>query len=271
MIFNEAEHYDFHWREQAGKLACQAEIKEKIRILLKIMPPDVKTIVDLGCGDGTITNILGGKYEVLGVDISQEALKHVQTKTLCASAEHTGLPDKCADLVLSSEVLEHLSEPNLTLSINEIMRLARKYVIITCPFSEKLRRRFTKCGSCGTEHHIYWHVNTFGPFDIQKRFPGYAIRHLALCGPLEQPTFDILSYAKNKLASSWFGYEGCTPQCTKCGLSEKPPPVSTWLVSRAFRACALRFLNKLQGLANFALLRRKQPYGMIILLAESDS
>ncbi len=49
-------------------------LRPKIDKILNIIPESVKSIVDIGCGNGIITNQLSKKYHVVGVDRSQVPL-----------------------------------------------------------------------------------------------------------------------------------------------------------------------------------------------------
>ncbi|MDQ0777453.1 SAM-dependent methyltransferase [Streptomyces aurantiacus] len=90
-----------------------------------------RTIVDIGCGDGTAAAtaapLLAG-HHVVGVDWSQDALRRAHTRLPYAvRGELTdgGLPFRsaCADAVLFSEVVEHLVDPDVAL--DEIHRILR--------------------------------------------------------------------------------------------------------------------------------------------------
>ena len=50
------EFYNNHWRERGGKLKYEKNIIQKINVILDIIPADVKTILDVGCGDGNSPN-----------------------------------------------------------------------------------------------------------------------------------------------------------------------------------------------------------------------
>jgi SAM-dependent methyltransferase len=97
--------------------------------------PDPKTVLDIGCGDGTAAAtaapLLAG-HRLVGVDWSQDALRRARTRLPQPSSypvrgELTdgGLPFRsgCADAVLFSEVIEHLVDPDAAL--DEIRRVLR--------------------------------------------------------------------------------------------------------------------------------------------------
>jgi hypothetical protein len=54
-------YYDFHWRQIGGKLSKDPYIAEKTKIILDIIPEECTIIVDVGCSDGAITNVLSEK------------------------------------------------------------------------------------------------------------------------------------------------------------------------------------------------------------------
>ena len=111
------------------------QIEQKLQILKTWIPSGVTGIIDVGCGNGIICNALADSYEVLGVDISETALTYVKTPKLLASATDIPLPDHSYDLVLSSEMLEHLTDPELALAISELKRLSKRYIIVSVWYS----------------------------------------------------------------------------------------------------------------------------------------
>ena len=99
-------------------------MRKKIDLMLSIIPQDVRTVLDLGCGHGITTNIFAKKFEVTAVDRSKYALEHVkcQKKYNCGIMELDIQPES-NDLVLLSEVLEHLSEDDFNGIIKKIKSL----------------------------------------------------------------------------------------------------------------------------------------------------
>lgn len=89
-------------------------------------------VVDIGCGGQPLRSLVesrGGRY--FGVDISQN-----DAGTVCtiAAATHAPFADHSFDLVLCTEVLEHLPEAHS--SVKELARLLKPggHLILTVPF-----------------------------------------------------------------------------------------------------------------------------------------
>lgn len=99
----------------------------------------VNSILDAGAGEGFTLEYLrlqeiGKTYE--GIDFLQKAVEigtkvHPQIKLKKASIYELPYNDNSFDLVLSTEVLEHLEEPKKALK--EIFRVSSKYVLLSVP------------------------------------------------------------------------------------------------------------------------------------------
>ena len=150
-------------------------LKEKIEKIIECIPTNVSTIIDIGCGNGVITNVLGNIYEVLGVDRSENALKTVETEKISASSDAVPLPDKSFDLVLSSELLEHLNDEDLMGTVREIKRLSKKYIFITVPNDENPDKLSIKCPNCSYIYNSPNHLRSFNTNSFRVLFPEYNI------------------------------------------------------------------------------------------------
>jgi SAM-dependent methyltransferase len=88
-------------------------------------------IVDVGCGDGSATRLLSNLdagNTVIGVDWSATALARARARGLLVvqgGVETSGLPlpDGCADVVIMSELIEHLVDTDT--AVDEVRRVLR--------------------------------------------------------------------------------------------------------------------------------------------------
>lgn len=157
-----------------GKRAHEIGPQEVLRVssIVGIIPHDVKTLLDIGCGDGALANPLLERYKVVGVDVSMEALAHVNTPKIQCSVDNLPFKKNCFDLVMCTDVLEHLPRELIHPAIKEVTRAARCYILINVPNEENLEIYQTRCPHCGNTFHVNWHVNSFSKEDIQKYFIG---------------------------------------------------------------------------------------------------
>lgn len=101
---------------------------------------DARTVLDAGCGEGFVTHALARKnpdLHLTGMDLSAEAVAYAEQHFGDLARFRTGnlykLPfsDNSFDVVLCSEVLEHLEDTDR--AVAELKRVARQYVLITVP------------------------------------------------------------------------------------------------------------------------------------------
>ena len=101
-----------------------------------------KRILDIGCGDGTLSYLISQRAGfVIDIDSSDAAIKVAKKKTrnienidfIKASAYYLPFKHKTFDYIISSDVIEHLQEPLKMLA--EIKRgfNEKNKVIITTP------------------------------------------------------------------------------------------------------------------------------------------
>src|SRR3989344_6134811 len=93
---------------------------DAIKALLKELIPNVrrKSVLDLGCGTGSILAFLQPK-EGIGIDISEEMIKiskkkHPKYEFICDSAETVKIRKKM-DYIIAIDIIEHLSSINKTI------------------------------------------------------------------------------------------------------------------------------------------------------------
>jgi len=110
---------------------------ETIASLLKDMPG--MKILDIGCGGGGLCYRLQESNQVTGLDYSKAAIKMVRDnrqnfkikfKTILASAEKLPFQKESFDVIIGSEIIEHLSRPSLVLA--EVKRVLKKKGCFIC-------------------------------------------------------------------------------------------------------------------------------------------
>lgn len=165
--------YNRHYYEQeasetalfgSGREICLCE-----NIELYINSTDL-SVLDVGCGDGYLLTRLKNRPHIEAVfasDISLNRIKKAKVNThgvIFLQSDVSFLPFKnnCFDLVICSEVLEHV--PDWQKALHELIRVAKKNVIVTVPNQQKLVK--IRCVKCGTENYLSGHINSFSKKDF---------------------------------------------------------------------------------------------------------
>ncbi len=153
----------------------EGALKTKVAKVLELIPDDVKSIADVGCGNGIITNVMAQQYDVTAVDRSETALSFVKAKSIQASADDIPMEDEVVDMVFSSEMLEHLEDDVLQKSVAEFKRLTRKYIFITVPNDENPDKLSIQCPECNYIYNSPNHLRSFDTQAISALFPEYTL------------------------------------------------------------------------------------------------
>lgn len=140
-----------------------------------IKPLKVKSILDAGCGEGFTMkkleeNGIGQKIE--GIEYEKDAIafgKKLFPNLTFKQGSIYELPyqDNSIDLVLCTEVLEHLETPEN--AIKEMLRVSKKYLIISVP-NEPLfmLSNFLRGKNLSRLGNDPGHINHWNPLNLKK-------------------------------------------------------------------------------------------------------
>lgn len=166
------------------------------RIFAFVRRADPDSVLDAGCGEGFGVHDLAQRNPALalaGIDLDAEAVAYARARFGDIASFDQGsildLPydDDARDLVLCSEVLEHLPQP--AAAVAELKRVARTHVLITVPLEphfQALNDMAQWLGISGDPGHVqFWNHDAFQAF-IRAHFTEvlFARKHiyqLALC------------------------------------------------------------------------------------------
>lgn len=174
------EYYERAWSQITSSISSQEE--ERIRQTISLIPEGVSSILDVGCGDGRITNQLICRYgKVVGLESSREALRYVKAEKVLGNIDYLPLPDRSFDLVLCCEVLEHLPFKVYPKAVEEIERVAAKYIIVTVPSNQDIKASLVTCPYCGCKFNANRHLRSFDSKKLKGLFNQFRLQSSQSC------------------------------------------------------------------------------------------
>jgi len=172
----------------------------------------INFIIDIGCGTGRhLTyplSILHPKSAFFGYDRDQKSITNsLAQPNICYSSNPLSIPNQC-DLLILSEVLEHIYEPTSFL-LNLLHRTRPKYVFISVP-------------------------NGFGPFEFSSFLRRKFFRYIALPPPSLDPSALIPSTYDNSPHVNFFTHKSLYRIFSSCSLSPISYSNRTFLCGMGF-------------------------------------
>lgn len=100
---------------------------------------DLKSVIDIGCGSGFKLLKYFRNHATIGIDVAEtcSVLRKRYPNRQWAVSDFSSPATPKADLVIASDVIEHLPEPDVLLEY--ILRIAPRYVILSTPDRNLLR------------------------------------------------------------------------------------------------------------------------------------
>lgn len=173
--------------------------------------------LDVGARDGHFSRILAEQFaSVTALDLQQPQINH--PGIVCVSGDVTDLafPNDSFDLVVCTEVLEHIPPHLLTDACLELERVTERYLLIGVPFKQDIRVGRTTCGMCGVANPPWGHVNLFDEQRLVSLFPRLKVQELSFVG-VNGASTNRLSTLLMDLAGNPYGTYGQEEPCVVCG------------------------------------------------------
>lgn len=199
--------------------------REQARIndLMKLVPANVETAMDIGARDGFLSVKLAALLpKVIALDLEKPQIADPRIQCVKGDATALAFDDASIDLLLCAEVLEHLPGPALEKACAELGRVARSHLIIGVPYKQDIRHARTTCRRCGVRNPPWGHVNSFDEQRLQALFPDFKVADISFVGTAEKGT-NALSAALYDFAGNPFGTYSQDEGCVACGSQLQGP------------------------------------------------
>ncbi len=151
---------------------------EKVYFMVKRYIEPGSKILEIGFGDGHLLKKMSKEYDCYGADISKEIIDEMRKNVMHIKLDHIDVDGKLPyengyfDGFVASEVLEHMSNEELNVCIDEIGRILKRggYAIITVPVEENLKDSECFCPNCGQIFHKWGHKQYWNKAIIKEKF-----------------------------------------------------------------------------------------------------
>ena len=196
--------YDILWEDSYGELQEIGPVhRHTARMIVDtIRPLGIRSILDVGCGNGANLKAIQDELDirdVVGVDVSDTALsvarRRVQGEFRVLNAVEETL-DRTFDLVLSSQVIEHVEDDDAFLA--NIRRMCGKYAFIGT-MQGQMRRSEPK----------YGHYRNYSRRGLEEKMQraGFAIEHVIEWGfPFYSPLYrTLIEYVPDQAMKNSYG------------------------------------------------------------------
>ena len=110
-----------------------------------IIDPSAESILDLGCGQGNTTKVIKARHthikRAVGVELFDEYIEAARNENIFEEVikkdvRQIVFPDNSFDVVIASQVIEHLEQEEAWKLIEKMNKIARKQVIVSTPIGE---------------------------------------------------------------------------------------------------------------------------------------
>lgn len=193
--------------------------KRLFSTIREYFPRNARTVLDAGCGDGKLWSFLPEKVNITGIDGSVEVAlggRSSSAKQVKGILESMPFASQSFDLVLCTDVLEHLEDDSEEEAWQEIFRVSRQYVMIAVPFQEYLLEGSARCDSCGRVFHLNWHQRPYSFDSFRDRVPiGWRVDCLVLTGEKWASTSVLDVWVRRHVLGEWAYWE--LARCPDCG------------------------------------------------------
>jgi SAM-dependent methyltransferase len=223
-------------------------VLQRTELTTMAVPTDVRTILEVGAGDGLIIDgLIKAGYNPVALDISFNALGHINTNSrVQGQASQLPFSPNSFDLVLCCELLEHIPDSIFENVLNEIGNIAKNYIIVTVPCREKLEWSHARCRSCGCIFNGAYHLRSFNENDLKSLFKEFRCSSLREIVHVLHPdrTLAIELFLRHQLASEYLYYSSSV-NCPLCFTTVDRRPRRNWIgwIAAGMRYC-YRIINR---------------------------
>ena len=176
-----------------------------------------RSVLDVGARDGHVSRMLLERFEsVTALDLEKPAISDERITCVQGNITNLEFPSDTFDVVLCAEVLEHILPDQLPRACQELMRVAKSWLVIGVPYKQDIRVGRTTCAQCSGINPPWGHVNRFDEDRLKELFAGYEFEAITFVGESREHT-NWLSTVLMDWAGNPYGTYSQEEPCIFCG------------------------------------------------------
>lgn len=145
------------------------QLDARIDPICKIINKEGESILDVGCGQGypmKLIKLVMKPKDIVGVDLFTKYIKEakeekIHDRYVISDIRKMKFAPKSFDIVLASQVIEHLPKKDGLKFIRDLEKIARKQVIIATPIDEMYHPAVD-------DNTLQLHLSSYNPKDFKK-------------------------------------------------------------------------------------------------------
>ena len=194
------------------------------------------TSLDVGARDGHFSKLLAEQFDaVTALDLKAPNLSHPRVQCVSGDVRALDFHDDAFDLVVCTEVLEHVVPASLQAACAELARVCRHYLLIGVPFKQDIRVGRTTCIHCRAVNPPWGHVNAFDEARLRTLFAPLNLEKLSFVGS-HGGTTNKLACRLLDWAGNPYGTYDQDEACLACGAPQRKAPPRNLLQKVATKA-----------------------------------
>lgn len=165
-------------------------------------------VLNVGVGSGALERLGTEKgVEMYALDPSEKAIERLRQALGLGDRAQVGYAQQMPfdsdffDVVVMSEVLEHLDNDILPLALQEVLRVLKPqgFLLASTPYKEDLGPNRVVCPDCGAVFHKVGHVQSFDKNTMRQRLEaaGFGIQRLWISTFVDWQRRGVLNWLKS--------------------------------------------------------------------------